>query len=263
VTKGGAIVPIQIRGTFDDCQRLINEAINDRPFAERYNITCANAINPGRLIPQVFYYFYAFIRLKKVLKEELFFSVPCGNFGNLIAGLYAWKMGMPVNGFIAAMNANNAFGDYLNGGEFKPGKLIQTNSPALDVSIPSNYERLAAFYAEAPAVMNNMVFPDTINERATVMAMEKAWKTCKFLLDPHGAVAFAAAQRLSRRAGFNGHVVALATGHPAKQAELVAQVTGQELEIPERFANLWKKTDPVAAIPPRLEALEGAIASCC
>jgi threonine synthase len=193
----------------------------------------------------------------------LFFSVPCGNFGNLIAGLYAWKMGMPVNGFIAAMNANNAFGDYLNGGEFKPGKLIQTNSPALDVSVPSNYERLAAFYTEAPAVMNNMVFPDTVDDRATVMAMERAWKTYKFLLDPHGAVAFAAAQRLSRSAGFNGHVVALATGHPAKQAELVAQVTGQELEIPERFANLWKKTDPVAAIPPRLEALEGAIASCC
>jgi threonine synthase len=263
VTNGGNIVPIQIRGTFDDCQRLIAEAINDRPFAERHHITCANAINPGRFFPQVLCYFYAFIKLKKALREELFFSVPCGNFGNLIAGLYAWKMGMPVNGFIAAMNANNAFGDYLKGGEFKPGKLLQTNSPALDVSVPSNYERLEAFYAEAPAVMKTMVFPDAIDDESTLMAMERVWKTYKVLLDPHAAVAFAAAQRRSRSAGFNGHVVALATGHPAKQAELVAQATGQELAVPEKFVNLWKKTDPMATIPPQLAALEGAIASCC
>jgi threonine synthase len=262
VTNGGSIVPIQIRGTLDDCQRLIAEAIHDRPFMERYSITSANAINPGRLFPQAFYYFYAFIKLKKIRKEKLFFSVPSGNFGNLIAGLYAWEMGMPVNGFIAAMNANNAFGDYLRGREFKPGKLIQTNSPALDVSVPSNYERLASFYAEAPAVMKHMVFPDAIDDKATVAAMEEAWKTYKFLLDPHSAVAFAAARRLSRNVGFNGHVVALATGHPARQAELIAQVTGQELELPEKLANLWKRTDPVATIPPQLEALEGAIASC-
>jgi threonine synthase len=263
VTNGGSIVPIQIKGTFDDCQRLIAEAIQDRPFAERYNVTCANAINPGRLFPQVFYYFYAFIKLKKSLKEELFFSVPSGNFGNLIAGLYAWKMGMPVNGFIAAMNANNALGRYLRGGEFKPGKPMQTNSPALDVSVPSNYERLASFYAEAPAVMKNMVFPDAIDDSATVMTMERVWKTYRFLLDPHGAVAFAAAQRLSCGAGFNGPLVALATGHPAKQAELIAQATGQELALPEKLVNLWKKTDPMATIPPQLTALEGAIASCC
>jgi threonine synthase len=160
------------------------------------------------------------------------------------------------------MNANNAFGDYLRGGTFKPGKLLQTNSPALDVSVPSNYERLSSFYAEAPAVMKHMVFPDSIDDQATVAAMEDAWKTYGVLLDPHGAVAFAAARRFSRRPAFNGHVVALATGHPAKQAELVAQVTGQELELPEKLANLWRKTDPVATIPPRLEALEGAIASC-
>jgi threonine synthase len=263
VTNGGNVIPIQITGAFDDCQRLIVEALNDRPFAERYGITSGNAINPGRLLPQVFYYFYAFIKLKKVLTGELVFSVPTGNFGNLIAGLYAWKMGMPVNGFIAAMNANNAFGDYIKGKEFKPGKLIQTNSPALDVSIPSNYERLASFYAEAPAVMRHMVYPDAIDDSTTLTAMEKAWKNYGILLDPHSAVAFAAAQRLSQGAGFNGHVVVLATGHPAKHAELVAQATGQEMDVPDTFSNLWKRTDPMATISPQLDALEGAIASCC
>jgi threonine synthase len=262
-TNGGNVIPIQLRGTFDDCQRLVIEAIQDRPFADRYGITTANAINIGRLLPQVFYYLYAFIKLKKKLSGDLVFSVPAGNFGNLIAGLYAWKMGMPVNGFIAAMNANNAFGGYIRGKEFKAGKLIQTNSPALDVSVPSNYERLASFYAEAPAVMRNMVYPDSIDDKATLLAIEKAWKKYQIMLDPHGAVAFAAAQRLSQSKGFNGHVVVLATGHPAKHADLVTQATGQPVDIPEKFTNLWKKTDPMADIPPQLDALEGAIASCC
>ncbi|GHT85980.1 threonine synthase [Spirochaetia bacterium] len=260
--NGGNLIPIQITGSFDDCQRLIVEALNDRPFAERYGITSGNAINPGRLLPQAFYYFYAFIKLKKIISGGLVFSVPTGNFGNLIAGLYAWKMGMPVNGFIAAMNANNAFGDYIKGKTFKPGKLIQTNSPALDVSVPSNYERLASFYAEAPAVMRHMVHPDTIDDRTTLTAMENAWTRYGILLDPHSAVAFAAARRFSQSAGFNGHVVVLATGHPAKHAGLVAQATGQRIPIPEKFTKLWKKTDPMAMISPQLDALEGAIASC-
>jgi threonine synthase len=262
VTNGGNILPIQIRGTFDDCQRLVTEAINDKPFADRYGITSANAINVGRLLPQAFYFFYAFIKIKQYLNRELLFSVPSGNFGNLIAGLYAWKMGMPVNGFIAAMNANNAFGDFIRGDTFKAKKLIQTNSPALDVSVPSNYEQLAAFYEEAPAVMKHMVFPDSVNNNETLKAIEEAWTRYHILLDSHSAVAFAAARRMSRDVE-HSHVVVLATGHPAKQAGLVKEATGQFVEIPAHLKNLWKKTDPIADIPPQLEALEGAIASCC
>jgi threonine synthase len=263
VSQGGNIIPIQIRGTLDDCQRLITEAINDRPFAERYGITSANAINVGRLLPQALYFLYAFIKIKKYLSGDLLFSVPAGNFGNLIAGLYAWKLGMPVNGFIAAMNANNAFGDFIRGKEFKAGKLILTNSPALDVSVPSNYERLASFYEEAPSVMRNMVYPDTISDQETIMTMEQVWKEYRLLLDPHSAVAFAAAKKLARVKDFNGHIVVLATGHPAKHAYMIFEATGQRVDIPEKLAGLRKMTDPMAAIPPQLDALEGAIASCC
>jgi threonine synthase len=170
---------------------------------------------------------------------------------------------MPVNGFIAAMNANNAFGDFIRGKEFKAGKLIPTNSPALDVSVPSNYERLASFYEEAPAVMRNMVYPATIDDQTTVMTMEQVWKQYHLLLDPHSAVAFAAAKKLAQVRDFNGHVVVLATGHPAKHAYMIFDVTGQTVEIPEKLAGLRKMTDPMAAIPPQLDALEGAIASCC
>jgi threonine synthase len=264
VPNGGNIIPIQITGTFDDCQRLIVAAINDRPFAERYGVTSANAINLGRLLPQCFYYLYAFVKLKDTLRGDLVFSVPSGNFGNLIAGLYAWKFGMPAKGFIAAMNANDAFGDYLRGKQFVPRPVVPTNSPSLDVGLPSNYQRLAAFYEESPAVMRNMVYPAAIGNNRTIATMEKAWKKYGVLLDPHSAVAFAAAQDLAASREFSGHVhtVVLATGHPAKEAFMVSQATGQSIEIPPRLVRLQRQVDPIAIIKPDLAALEGAIASC-
>ncbi|MDR2479281.1 MAG: threonine synthase [Treponema sp.] len=264
VPNGGNIIPIQIKGTFDDCQRLINETINDRQFAERYGVTSANAINPGRLLPQTFYYLYAFIKIKKQLSGDLMFSVPSGNFGNLIAGLYAWKFGMPVNGFIAAMNANNAFGDFIKGRPFSPRPLVNTNSPALDVSIPSNYERLASFYKEAPAVMRNIVYPAAIGDELTLLTIEYAWKKYQIHIDPHTAVALAAAEQIAaaRQWGGHTHTVVLATGHPAKEAALVREATGQTISVPESLLALRKQSDPIAIIPPQIDAFEGAIASC-
>ena len=263
VPNGGNIIPIQIRGTLDDCQRLVRETINDRPFAERYRITSANAINPGRLMPQAFYYLYAFVKIKKYLSGDLYFSVPSGNFGNLISGLYAWKFGLPVNGFIAAMNANNPFGDFIRGRGFRPRPVIVTNSPALDVSVPSNYSRFSSFYDEAPAVMRNIVFPASIGDRDTVKAMEQVWKQYGVLLNPHSAVAFAAAEEfLKSDRSSSSHVVVLATGHPAREAALVENATGQTIPLPEKFELLKKEVDPIAVIDPHMDTLEGLLASC-
>jgi threonine synthase len=213
-------------------------------------------------LPQSFYFLYAFVKLKKYLNGDLIFSVPSGNGGNLIAGLYAWKFGMPVNGFITAMNANYAFGDLIQGRRVMPHPVRHTNSPALDVSRPSNFERLASFYEEAPAVMRNMVFPATVDNAATLEAMERFWKRYSIIIDPHAAVAYAAAEQLSSSFDPSGHVVILATGHPAKEAETVIEATGQSIEIPQRLAMLREDTDPLALIDPQLDALEGAIASC-
>ena len=263
VPNGGNIIPIQVNGTLDDCQKLINETINDRPFAERYGITSANAINPGRLLPQAFYYLYGFIKIKKQLSGELFFSVPSGNFGNLISGLYAWRFGLPANGFIAAMNINNSFGDFIRGRKFEPRPVIATNSPALDVSVPSNYARLGSFYEEAPAVMRNMVFPSSIDDKTTIAAMEYAWKKYGELLDPHCAVAFAAARDILKADKYSyAHIIVLATGHPAKSADLVETATGQTVSLPGKLALLERETERIALIDPHLDALEGAIASC-
>ncbi|MCL2879106.1 MAG: pyridoxal-phosphate dependent enzyme, partial [Treponema sp.] len=261
VTNGGNIIPIQVQGGFDDCQRLITEVIHDRDFSSRYRITSGNAINAGRLLPQAFYYLYAFVKIKKALTRDLIFSVPSGNFGNLIAGLYAWKFGMPVSGFIAAMNINNAFGDFIEGKPFAPRPVIDTVSPALDVSVPANFERFASFYEEAPAVMRNLVYPASINDVRTLQAIAHAWEKYGVLIDPHCAVALAAAEQVaaSRNLKDQVHTVVLATGHPAKEAEIIYRVTGEKIKMPANLQMLRKKTEPVAVIKPQLDAFEKAI----
>jgi threonine synthase len=172
---------------------------------------------------------------------------------------------MPVNGFIAAMNVNNAFGDFIQGKPFAPKPPVATISPGLDVSMPSNYERLASFYEEAPAVMRHMVFPASVDERTTIDTIRRVWKRYGVIIDPHAAVAFAAAERLLERPDFadsDTHIVALATGHPAVEAELITEITGQTIRIPDNLMALRKQSDPIAIIEPQLDALEGAIASC-
>lgn len=264
VQNGGNIIPIQVKGTFDDCQRLVIETIMDRDFSGRYNITSANSINAGRLFPQIFYYLYAFTQIKNQLSGDFIFSVPSGNFGNLIAGLYAWKFGLPVNGFIAAMNTNNSMGDYIQGKRFKPAPLVFTKSPAMDVCFPINYERLASFYEEAPAVMRNMVYPVSVDDDLTVKTIKYVSDKYDVFIDPHTAVAFAAAQKVIDGRGLGGHThsIVLATGHPARSVNVVEEAAGKSVKMPGFLISLRKKCDPIAVIPPQLDAFESAIAGC-
>ncbi|MCL2601090.1 MAG: threonine synthase [Treponema sp.] len=266
VSNGGNILPVQVKGTFDDCQQLIGKAICDREFSSRHgrNITSANTINPGRLMPQIFYYLYAFIKAKRQLSGDIAFSVPCGNFGNLTAGLYAWRFGLPVSGFVAAMNSNNTLGDFIKRGAFSPRPLIRTNSPALDVRVPSNLNRLASFYCEAPAVMRNMVYPASVSDELTLQAIESVWKRYRRHIDPHAAVAFAAAEQTAAARKWKGHThtVVLATRHYAKEADLVYRATRERIEIPERLRHIQRKVDPAIVIPPELDAFEKVIADC-
>jgi threonine synthase len=263
VASGGNILPIRIDGNFDDCQRLIREAYADGPFSQKYGLTSANSINIGRLLPQTFYFLYAFIKVKKELNGDLFFSIPSGNFGNLLAGLYAWKFGLPVNGLVAATNANDAFGDFFHGKAFAPRPPVRTISHSMDVGNPSNYERLESFYTESPAVMRNMVYPETVDDASTLKAMESAWKRYGLLLDPHGAVGFAAAERLLKGDLEGGHMIVLSTGHPAKHADLLRKQLGRTPTATDAVMALQREVEPAATIAPTLSALEGLIAGCC
>ncbi|GHU29904.1 threonine synthase [Spirochaetia bacterium] len=260
ITNGGSIIPIQINGNFDDCQRLIRNILEDHTFSYRYRATTANSLNIGRLLPQSLYYLFAFVKLKQEINSDFVFSVPTGNCGNLISGLYAWKFGMPVNGFIAAMNQNKPFDIFGTGIESSNRKSVATYSPAIDVSFPSNRERLGFFYDEAPAVMHNMVFPTVVTDSETAEAMQEIRKRYGIVVDPHTAVAFAAAQHFP--CTDEAHIIVLATGHPARESAMVEQITGTTVDIPPRLAILSKESEPITRIEPDLEALEGAIASC-
>jgi threonine synthase len=263
VQNGGNILPIQVEGDFDDCQRLIREAFSDRPFVERYALTSSNTINVGRLLPQSFYFLYAFLKIKRELHGDLLFSIPSGNFGNLLAGLYAWKFGMPVNGFIAAMNANDAIGDFLRGKPFIPRRPIPTVAASMDVGNPSNFERLSSFYDEAPAVMRTMVYPERVDDAAVLSSIKRAYDRYGVLFDPHGAVGFAAAERLLKGDLEGGHVVVVSTGHPAKYSSLVARTAGVACPVPPRLEALAAQSEPTAVIEARLDVLQTVIAGSC
>ncbi|MDR0910910.1 MAG: pyridoxal-phosphate dependent enzyme [Spirochaetaceae bacterium] len=220
VTNGGNILPIQVSGSFDDCQRLVEELVADDEFNKRYHSTSANTINVGRLLPQTFYYLYAFIKIRKRLVGDLIFSVPSGNYGNLLSGLYAWKFGMPVNGFLAALNRN---------------------TPLLDVAEPANYERLEAFQKESPAVMKHMVRSVAVSDTETFAASKEAKEKYWFDLGPTGALSYAAALRQSELFETGTHTVIMRTVRPERD---------------EQYRNVFQ---PVTTIKPELEALEGAI----
>jgi len=162
------------------------------------------------------------------------------------------------------MNINNSFGDYIRGKKFRPKPLITTKSPSLDVSVPLNYERLASFYAEAPAIMRNIVYPASINDDLTMQTMEQVYKKYGIYIDSNTAVAFASAREIADEYNLNGqaHTVVLATGHPAREASLTGDAVGQSIDVPDSILALKKRCDPIAIIQPQLDAVESAIASC-
>jgi threonine synthase len=153
-------------------------------------------------------------------------------------------------------------GDFIRGKPFVPRPLVNTRSPALDVSIPSNLSRLDSFYRESPAVMRNMVYPASVDDELTMQTIEDVWKNYGQHIDSNTAVAFAAAEQTAAVHGWKGnsHIVILATGHYAREAELLRTITGEP--VPEMFQSLQKEVKPVAIIPPDIDAFEGVIASC-
>ncbi|HTH14009.1 MAG TPA: threonine synthase [Spirochaetia bacterium] len=236
-TLGGNITALEVTGSFDDCQRMVKQAFVDPDLAKAFPLTSANSISLGRLIPQSFYYIWAFAQLKERLKEEFFFCVPSGNFGNLTAGLWAWKWGLPVTGFVAATNANDVVPEYLESGIYAPRPSRLTLSNAMDVGSPSNFERMEHLFHKNWNLMRSLVFGDRVTDAETLEVMRDVKATHNMFLCPHTAVGYKAARRfLEREARDNGHVCVLSTAHPAKFIEVVEQATGQVPDLPPSLA---------------------------
>ncbi len=236
-TLGGNITALEVAGSFDDCQRMVKAAFVDPDLSKAFPLTSANSISIGRLIPQSFYYIWAFAQLKEQLKEEFFFAVPSGNFGNLTAGLYAWKWGLPVTGFVAATNANDVVPHYLETGIYAPRPSQLTLSNAMDVGNPSNFERMEALFHKNWNLMRALVFGDTVNDAQTLETIRDVKADHNMFLCPHTAVGYNAARRfLAREARDNSHICVLATAHPAKFLEVVERATDLSPELPPPLA---------------------------
>ena len=265
-TIGGNVRALEVRGSFDDCQRMVKEAFVDRELSRDLHLTSANSISLGRLIPQAFYYVHAAGALKRLRPgaPAPWFCVPSGNFGNLTAGVYAWMWGLPVAGFVAATNANDVVPEYLAKGSFRPRPSVQTLSNAMDVGNPSNFERLLAMFGGSAQRMGSMIHGEVVTDRETLATIREVRERTGLLLDPHTAVGWKATERLIERLERNGreffgNVIILATAHPAKFVETMREATGQEPELPPGLARVLKAAKQSTVIDNTLEGLKKAL----
>ncbi len=244
-TIGDNVQAFEVNGSFDDCQKMVKNAFQNRDLNSKLSLTSANSINLGRLIPQSFYYMFAYTTFRDQLyrdKRQLLFCVPSGNFGNLTAGLLAREWGMPVDRFIAATNANNIVPNYLNSGNFMPRPSIATYSNAMDVGDPSNFARMRHLYS-TPEQLSKILFGTSVSDEETATTMNNWHKERSILLDPHTAVGAAAVDQYFRLFDRkNILAVILGTAHPGKFSEVVRQATGVEPMIPTRLAEAQNKT---------------------
>lgn len=238
-TLGHNIRTVEVDGVFDDCQKLVKEAFLDRELALKLTLSSANSINIARLIPQSFYYFYAFSKLGH--KGPLVFSVPSGNFGNLTAGLIAHKMGLPVEHFIASTNINDVVPEYLESGIFAPRASTQTISNAMDVGNPSNFARISELYGHNHQCICDDISGVRFTDKETRATMKRMWDMSNYVLDPHGAVAYLGLKDYLKNHPEPCQGVFLETAHPAKFLDVVEESIGISVKIPPRLAVCLKK----------------------
>ncbi len=253
---GENIHPVEVVGSVEDCKRLVHQAILEPTFA-KFNLTGANSVNIARLIPQATFAFYAYARLKAMgvrEAEQALYSIPCGNLSNVVAATIARRMGLPMGPIVAAVNANNQIAPCVRSEAAGVRQPVRTLSPSIDMSYPTGFPRLSYLYGgDMAALQREIVVAEPIMDddiRATILAVQER---NSYTLDPHGAVAYAAAE-----ANVNSAVprVIFATGHPAKQYDIMKNITGNGMKVPpqlERFATVRRHA---TLLPPSLPALK-------
>jgi len=240
-TLGQNITAIEVDGVFDDCQALVKSAFMDEELNQHMKLTSANSINVARFLPQAFYYFNAYARMKALGKaDNLVMCVPSGNFGNICAALFGHEMGLPIKRFIAANNANDVFYNYLQTGKYEPKASIQTLANAMDVGDPSNFARILNLYSQNGALtpeathhrMTNLISGATYKDEQIAETMRQCYSETGYVLDPHGACGYKALEE-GLQEGEIG--VFCETAHPAKFKEKVDSILGTDIEIPARL----------------------------
>lgn len=250
-TLGKNITAIEVDGVFDDCQALVKNAFMDAELNQHMKLTSANSINVARFLPQAFYYFNAYARMKSLtsnlspLTSNLVMCVPSGNFGNICSALFGHQQGLPIKRFIAANNANDIFYKYLQSGKYEPKASVQTLANAMDVGDPSNFARILNLYSQngalspedTHAAITSLISGATYSDDQIRETMRQCYKETKYILDPHGACGYQALVD-GLKPGEVG--VFCETAHPAKFKEKVDDILGIDVTIPDRLAAFMK-----------------------
>lgn len=241
-TLGKNVNAIEVAGTFDDCQRMVKQAFSDDELKSHLTLASANSINLARLIPQSFYYLWAYAQAKKMNRNsKVVVCVPSGNFGNLTAGLMAKKMGLPIEHFIAATNANDIVPQYLATGNYLPKPSKATISNAMDVGNPSNFSRIMALYNNDFEAVKKDLSGYSFSDEATKTTMVQVFQNHYYTLDPHGAVGYAALQQyLTTYTNTTG--IFLETAHPAKFMDVVEKTLRVKIKVPNTLQEVANKT---------------------
>ena len=234
-TLGKNITAVEVDGVFDDCQALVKSAFMDAELNQHMKLTSANSINVARFLPQAFYYFNAYARIKQ--SSNLVMCVPSGNFGNICAALFGHEMGLPIKRFIAANNANDVFYNYLQTGQYNPKASVQTLANAMDVGDPSNFARIYDLYGKSHERISSLISGATYSDDQIKEIMRQCYKETGYILDPHGACGY---QALVDGLKEDEVGVFCETAHPAKFKEKVDDILSIDVEIPDRLAAFMK-----------------------
>ena len=237
-TLGQNIRAIEIEGTFDDCQALVKQAFADEELNKKFRLTSANSINISRLIPQTFYYFNAYAQLKRKGFKEVVFSVPSGNFGNIGAGLLAYKMGLPVKQFIAATNVNDTVPRFLETGIYETKPSVQTYANAMDVGAPSNWVRIMDLFAGDADALKKVVSATHFTDEETLAGIKAIDKDFDYIACPHTAIAYLAVDAFRKANNFDGASVFLSTAHACKFPDIFPAELAAKIEIPASVKEL-------------------------
>ncbi len=273
-TLGQNITALEVDGSFDDCQAIVKEAFMDGELNAAYNLTSANSINVARWLPQQLYYFFAWQQWVAKYQDAdgnyppMHIVVPSGNFGNICAGMIAKASGLPLGHFVAACNANDVVTRYMATEKYEVKPSVVTISNAMDVGNPSNFVRILEMMQNNFTTLSNALTSYSITDADTKATIARVYKTNNYILDPHGAVAFIAAEQFlseqqvnnktisTTEDTFNAGAIILETAHPVKFPEVVEEAIGKALSIPASVQNLFEKEKVSIPLAPNYTAFK-------
>ena len=245
-TLGQNITALEVDGVFDDCQDLVKRAFLDEELTNKMQLTSANSINVARWLPQLFYFMFAYKQLHNSY-DDIVFSIPSGNFGNICAGMMAQQLGLPIKHFVASNNANNVVTTYLNTETYKPKPSVQTISNAMDVGNPSNFIRIQEIYKNDFSKLKENLSSFSFTDDATRLALKEIYDTYNYIADPHGAVGYLGCKSYLKNHP-DAHCVFLETAHPTKFLDVVEDVIKTTVDLPPQIKAIMHKEKVATSI---------------